>query len=79
MPAANASALASAKPFSATNDLTIAHVMCRYDADAGLVVMKSTIDRNKAFFMRAPISTCAKNLTSARGFRLGPARATPHA
>jgi hypothetical protein len=59
MPAANASALASANPLSATNDLTIAHVMWRYDADAGFaeagfVVMKSRSDRNKAFFMREP-------------------------
>jgi hypothetical protein len=55
MPAANASALASASPLSATNDLTIAHVMWRYDADTGFVVMmKSASDTNKAFFMRGP-------------------------
>jgi hypothetical protein len=60
MPAANASALASANPLSATNDLTIAHVMWRYDADAGFVVMKNTTDRNKAFFMRGPLFTCVK-------------------
>jgi hypothetical protein len=66
MPAANASALASANPLSATNDLTIAHVMWRYDtdagfvvmwrydADAGFVVMKNTSDKNKALFMRGP-------------------------
>ena len=59
MPAANASALASANPLSATNDLTIAHVMWRYDADAGFVVMKNTSDRNKPFFIRGHlISTC---------------------
>jgi hypothetical protein len=57
MPAANASALASSNPLSATNDLTIAHVMWRYDADAGFVVMKfvamkNTSDKNNAFFMR---------------------------
>jgi hypothetical protein len=54
MPAANASALASAIPLCATNDLTIEHVMWRYDADAGFVVMKNTSERNKAFFMREP-------------------------
>jgi hypothetical protein len=69
MPAANASALASSNPLSATNDLTIAHVMWRYDADAGFadagfvvmkfVVMTNTSDRNNAFFMRARlISAC---------------------
>jgi hypothetical protein len=59
MPAANATALASANPLSATNDLTIAHVMWPYDADAGFVVMKFVVmknisDRNNAFFMRGP-------------------------
>jgi hypothetical protein len=58
MPAANASALASASPLSATNDLTIAHVMWRYDADAGFVVIKNTSDRNKAFFIREPYLSC---------------------
>jgi hypothetical protein len=60
MPAANASALASSNPFSATNDLTIAHVMRGYDADAGFVVMKfavmkNTSDKNNAFFMRGTL------------------------
>jgi hypothetical protein len=63
MPAANASALASSNPLSATNDLTISHVMWRYDADdadAGFVVMKfvvmkNTSDRNSAFFMRGAL------------------------
>jgi hypothetical protein len=59
MPAAIASALASSNPFSATNDFTISHVMWRYDAEAGFVVMKfvvmkNTSDRNSAFFMRGP-------------------------
>jgi hypothetical protein len=59
MPAANASALASSNPLSATNDLTIAHVKWRYDAYAGFVVvkfvvMKKTSGRNSAFFMRGP-------------------------
>jgi len=61
MPAANASALASANPFSATNDLTIAHVMGGYDAAAGFVVMKFVAmkkisDKNNAFFMREALS-----------------------
>jgi len=60
MPCASASALASANPLSATNDLTIAHVMWGY-ADAGFVEMRKASDRNKPFVMPDHLSFHARD------------------